>query len=173
MRCHLGSFEVSHSMIQPFLNVNRVCRWSLVLLLSGLSVSSRTQTRGQVSETPPPGGGPTSPGPRLAGDTTGPSQDRQAACAAGSRGHRLLRARRTLADEGPDGVQATVGPLEPGSYRYGFGADGAEFTDPRNIETERRQVVTRSILPVPGAEFMDTRNVPHDTVASPPTSQQC
>jgi len=73
-----------------------------------------------------------------------------------------------------DGVrQATVGPLEPGSYRYGFGADGAEFTDPRNIETERRQVVTRSILPVPGAEFMDTRNVPHDTVASPPTSQQC
>jgi enterochelin esterase-like enzyme len=69
--------------------------------------------------------------------------------------------------KGQDGVwQATLGPLEPGSYRYGFGVDGAAFTDPRNIETERMQVVTRSILHVPGAAFMDTRKVPHGTVGA-------
>ena len=68
--------------------------------------------------------------------------------------------------KGADGVwQATLGPLDPGSYRYGFSVDGASVTDPRNIETERMQVVTRSILHVPGAAFMDTKNVPHGAVA--------
>jgi enterochelin esterase-like enzyme len=66
-----------------------------------------------------------------------------------------------------DGVwQATVGPLDAGSYRYVFSVDGARVTDPRNIETERMQVVTRSILHVPGAAFMDTKNVPHGAVAT-------
>jgi enterochelin esterase family protein len=65
-----------------------------------------------------------------------------------------------------DGVwEATVGPLDPGSYRYGFAVDGAPVTDPRNIETERMQVVTRSIMHVPGAAFMDSRNVPHGAMA--------
>jgi enterochelin esterase family protein len=54
--------------------------------------------------------------------------------------------------------------MEPGSYRYGFAVDGTSVTDPRNIETERMQVVTRSILHVPGAAFMDTRDVPHGTI---------
>jgi hypothetical protein len=55
--------------------------------------------------------------------------------------------------------EATVGPLDPGGYRYSFTVDGATVTDPRNIEMERMQVVTRSILYVPGAAFMDTRTV--------------
>jgi hypothetical protein len=63
---------------------------------------------------------------------------------------------------GENGVwQGTVGPLDPGSYRYGFVVDGASVADPRNIDVERMQVLTRSILHVPGAEFMDTRDVPH------------
>ncbi|MCL4812471.1 MAG: esterase [Vicinamibacteraceae bacterium] len=67
--------------------------------------------------------------------------------------------------KGEDGVwQVTLGPMEPGSYRYGFAVDGMSVTDPRNIETERMQVVTRSILHVPGAAFMDTRDVPHGAV---------
>src|SRR5215471_18791861 len=37
--------------------------------------------------------------------------------------------------------EATIGPLDPGSYRYGFVVDGAPVTDPSNIETERMQVV--------------------------------
>ncbi len=65
-----------------------------------------------------------------------------------------------------DGVwQTTLGPLEPGSYRYGFAVDGMPVTDPRNIETERMQVVTRSIMHVPGAAFMDAADVPHGAVA--------
>ena len=61
--------------------------------------------------------------------------------------------------------EATVGPLDPGAYRYSFTVDGASVTDPRNIEMERMQVFTRSILYVPGAAFMDTRTVPHGAVA--------
>jgi enterochelin esterase family protein len=60
--------------------------------------------------------------------------------------------------------EATLGPLDPGSYRYGFAVDGTSVADPRNIEVERMQVVTRSILHVPGATFMDTRDVPHGAV---------
>lgn len=67
---------------------------------------------------------------------------------------------------GDNGVwEGTVGPLDPGSYRYGFAVDGTSVADPRNIEVERMQVLTRSILHVPGAEFMDTRDVPHGAVA--------
>jgi len=61
--------------------------------------------------------------------------------------------------------EATIGPLDPGSYRYAFAVDGAQVTDPSNIESERMQVVTRSILHVPGAAFMDTRNVPHGAIS--------
>ena len=69
-------------------------------------------------------------------------------------------------DKRENGVwETTLGPLDPGSYRYGFAVDGAPVTDPRNIETERMQVVTRSILHVPGAVFMDARDVPHGAVA--------
>jgi enterochelin esterase-like enzyme len=65
-----------------------------------------------------------------------------------------------------DGVwEATIGPLDPGSYRYGFAVDGASVTDPNNVETERMQVMTRSILHVPGAAFMDTENVPHGVIS--------
>ena len=68
--------------------------------------------------------------------------------------------------KGDNGVwEATLGPLDPGAYRYSFTVDGASVTDPRNIEMERMQVVTRSILYVPGDRFMDTRPVPHGAVA--------
>jgi enterochelin esterase-like enzyme len=68
--------------------------------------------------------------------------------------------------KGENGVwETTVGPLDPGAYRYSFTLDGASVTDPRNIEMERMQVMTRSILYVPGASFMDTRRVPHGAVS--------
>ena len=66
----------------------------------------------------------------------------------------------------PDGLwQTTFGPLDAGAYRYNFAVEGAIVTDPRNIESERMQVMTRSILYVPGAAFMDTKDVPHGAVA--------
>jgi len=61
--------------------------------------------------------------------------------------------------------EVTFGPLDAGTYRYNFVVDGAIVTDPRNIEAERMQVMTRSILHLPGAAFMDTKNVPHGAVA--------
>jgi enterochelin esterase-like enzyme len=67
---------------------------------------------------------------------------------------------------GDNGVwEATVGPLDAGGYRYNFNVDGATVIDPRNIEMERMQVMNRSILYVPGAPFMDTKNVPHGAVS--------
>jgi enterochelin esterase-like enzyme len=68
--------------------------------------------------------------------------------------------------KGADGVWSfTNGPMAPGSYRYGFSIDGANITDPRNIENERMQVLERSIVHVPGAAFMDMRDVPHGAVS--------
>jgi enterochelin esterase-like enzyme len=68
--------------------------------------------------------------------------------------------------KGGNGVwEATVGPLVPGAYRYGFTVDGAYVIDTRNIDMERMQVMIRSILYVPGAAFMDERNVPHGAVS--------
>ena len=68
--------------------------------------------------------------------------------------------------KGENGVwEATVGPLDPGAYRYNFTVDGATVTDPRNIDAERIQVTSYSTLYVPGASFMETKNVPHGAVA--------
>jgi len=68
--------------------------------------------------------------------------------------------------KGDNGVwEATVGPLVPGAYRYGFTVDGAYVIDTRNIDMERMQVMVRSIVYVPGAAFMDERDVPHGAVS--------
>jgi enterochelin esterase-like enzyme len=69
-------------------------------------------------------------------------------------------------NKGDNGVwEATIGPLVPGAYRYGFTVDGAYVIDTRNVDMERMQVMIRSILYVPGATFMDERNVPHGAVS--------
>jgi enterochelin esterase-like enzyme len=71
-----------------------------------------------------------------------------------------------LSKASDEGVwEATLGPVDPGAYRYGFQVDGTSVIDPRNVDMERMQVQVRSILYVPGAAFMDTRDVPHGAVA--------
>ena len=71
----------------------------------------------------------------------------------------------TLLTKGANGVwEATIGPVDPGAYRYNFNVDGATVVDSRNLATERMQVTVRSILYVPGAAFMDERDVPHGNV---------
>jgi enterochelin esterase family protein len=68
-------------------------------------------------------------------------------------------------DEG--GVwSATVGPVEPGAYRYTFMVDGVATMDPRNPAVSESNTNSWSLVYVPGAEFMDTTNVPHGAVAS-------
>ena len=143
----------------------RNCRTLLVLLLSLLARSSGAQAPAQAGRGAPPGGGPGAPivvSPDVQPDRRVivrlyAPQAREVSLYFERGGEPLTK--------GENGVwQATLGPLDPGSYRYGFAVDGAAFTDPRNIETERMQVVTRSILHVPGAAFMDTGNVPHGAV---------
>lgn len=62
--------------------------------------------------------------------------------------------------------EATLGPVGPGAYRYNFSVDGLAVIDPRNPATSESNNNTWSLVRVPGAEFMDTREVPHGAVAS-------
>jgi enterochelin esterase-like enzyme len=78
-----------------------------------------------------------------------------------------------LPREGPafskdeDGVwSATVGPIDPGAYRYTFVVDGVPTMDPRNPAVSESNTNDWSLVYIPGAEFMDTANVPHGAVAS-------
>jgi enterochelin esterase-like enzyme len=68
--------------------------------------------------------------------------------------------------KGTNGVwQVTLGPIDPGAYRYNFNVDGVAVTDPRSPATSESNANTWSLVTVPGADFMDTRDVPHGAVA--------
>ena len=60
----------------------------------------------------------------------------------------------------------TVGPVEPGSYRYTFNVDGVATIDPRSPATSESNTNVWSVVHIPGADFMDTKNVPHGSVAA-------
>ena len=69
--------------------------------------------------------------------------------------------------KGENGVwEVTRGPLEPGPYRYSFTVDGVTVVDPRSPATSEANGSISSLVYVPGADFMDTKNVPHGAVAS-------
>ncbi len=61
--------------------------------------------------------------------------------------------------------EVTVGPVDPGAYRYNFNVDGVSVIDPRNPKTSESNENTWSLVNLPGAEWMDTRDVPHGSVA--------
>lgn len=61
--------------------------------------------------------------------------------------------------------EATVGPLPPGAYRYSFNVDGVTVVDPRNPRTSESNENTWSLVQVPGADWMDTKDVLHGAVA--------
>jgi enterochelin esterase family protein len=64
--------------------------------------------------------------------------------------------------------ETTVGPVPPGSYRYNFNVDGVSVIDPRNPATSESNENTWSLLHVPGADFMDTKQVAHGGVTRVP-----
>jgi enterochelin esterase-like enzyme len=69
--------------------------------------------------------------------------------------------------KGDTGVwSTTVGPVEPGSYRYTFNVDGVATIDPRSPATSESNINVWSVVHIPGADFMDTKNVPHGSVAA-------
>jgi len=68
--------------------------------------------------------------------------------------------------KGDEGVwEVTLGPIEPGAYRYNFNVDGVPVIDPRHPSTSESNSNTWSLAYVPGADFMDTKDVPHGAVA--------
>jgi enterochelin esterase-like enzyme len=67
---------------------------------------------------------------------------------------------------GTNGVwEVKVGPLPPGAYRYSFNVDGLTVVDPRNPKTSESNENTWSLVQVPGADWMDAKDVPHGAVA--------
>ena len=56
--------------------------------------------------------------------------------------------------KGDQGVwEATIGPIEPGVYRYTFTVDGVSTMDPRNPLTSQSLTHASSLYEVPGADF--------------------
>lgn len=68
--------------------------------------------------------------------------------------------------QGTNGVwEVTFGPVPPGSYRYNFNVDGVSVIDPRNPKTSESNENTWSLVHVDGADWQDTKDVPHGAVA--------
>jgi enterochelin esterase family protein len=59
----------------------------------------------------------------------------------------------------------TVGPVEPGAYRYLFLIDGVRAIDPLNPATSESNMHSWSLVYVPGLDFMETKLVPHGAVS--------
>jgi enterochelin esterase-like enzyme len=69
--------------------------------------------------------------------------------------------------KGDHGIyEVTLGPIEPGAYRYNFNVDEVSVIDPGNPSTSESNNNTWSLVYVPGSEIADTRNVPHGAVSS-------
>jgi len=62
--------------------------------------------------------------------------------------------------------EATLGPIDPGAYRYRFNIDGVSVVDPRNPTISESNNNVWSLVYVPGSELMDTKDVPHGAVAA-------
>lgn len=68
--------------------------------------------------------------------------------------------------KGDEGVwEVTVGPNDPGAYRYSFNIGEVSVLDPVNPTVSESNSNAWSLVYVPGAEFSDTRDVPHGAVA--------
>jgi len=61
--------------------------------------------------------------------------------------------------------ETTVGPVPPGAYRYVFTVEGASVVDPRNTSISESNNNVWSMFYIPGADFMERKNVPHGAVA--------
>jgi len=70
--------------------------------------------------------------------------------------------------KGDQGIwEATIGPIESGTYRYTFTVDGVSTTDPRNPLTSQSLTHSSSLYEVPGAEFMEYKTgIPHGAIAT-------
>jgi enterochelin esterase-like enzyme len=75
-----------------------------------------------------------------------------------------LKSDMTKADNGV--WEITIGPIDPGAYRYNFTIDTAAVMDSRVPAVSESNDNTWNMVYVPGADFMETKDVPHGAVAS-------
>jgi enterochelin esterase-like enzyme len=69
--------------------------------------------------------------------------------------------------KGENGIwEVTIGPIDPGAYRYYFNVDNVAVMDPINPSVSESYGKAWSMVYVPGADFMETKDVPHGAVAS-------
>jgi enterochelin esterase-like enzyme len=69
--------------------------------------------------------------------------------------------------KGEGGVWSlTIGPIDPGAYRYNFNVDGVATIDPASPFISESNANVWSLVYIPGADFMDTKSVPHGAVAA-------
>lgn len=61
--------------------------------------------------------------------------------------------------------EVVLGPIDPGAYRYNFNVNGISVIDPRSPNVSESNGNVWSIVYVPGADFMDTKNVPRGAVS--------
>ncbi len=62
--------------------------------------------------------------------------------------------------------ETTIGPIDPGAYRYTFAVNGVAVIDPRNPAISESNTNVWSLVVVPGSDTMDTKDVPHGAVAA-------
>jgi enterochelin esterase-like enzyme len=62
--------------------------------------------------------------------------------------------------------ELTLGPIDPGAYRYTFNVNGVTVIDPRSPATSESNNNVWSVVYVPGSDFMDELDVPHGAVAA-------
>jgi enterochelin esterase-like enzyme len=67
--------------------------------------------------------------------------------------------------KGTNGVWELSVEAAPGYYRYNFNVDGVAVIDPRNPATSESNNNTWSLVGVPGADWMDTQDVPRGAVS--------
>jgi enterochelin esterase-like enzyme len=68
--------------------------------------------------------------------------------------------------KGSDGIwEVSVGPMDPGAYRYAFMVDGVRVLDPVSPELSVSNENAWSLAKVSGSSWMDTLDVPHGAVA--------
>lgn len=62
--------------------------------------------------------------------------------------------------------EITIGPIDPGTYRYNFNVNGVATIDPRNPSISESNGNVWSMVHVAGSEWQDTKNVPRGAVAA-------
>jgi enterochelin esterase-like enzyme len=61
--------------------------------------------------------------------------------------------------------EVTLGPIDPGAYRYQFNVDGVAIINPRSASISESNTNVWSLVYVPGSDLMDTKDVPHGAIS--------